>query len=138
MMNPFGNDEDDFNVNGFVDTNIQMSYIIVDEIHADHPDLLKDAFWDEIPQELPDKARGKSFSYRQEKGDMFNAEDTKKMKKKVASRESLKSIKSKPRADVIDQSYTHLKNVEFTQSAIIRERIRQKYRSSSSESLSDN
>lgn len=136
MMNPFGDDDDDFNVNGFVDTNLQMSYIIVDEIHADHPDLLKDAFWDEIPQELPDQGRGKSFDRHIEKGDIFDADDS-KSKKKIASHTSLKSIKSeilKPNPDIIDATYSHISTIKLTQSAIEREKIRRRYRSSSSES----
>ena len=33
---------------------MQVAYLIVDEMHAEHPELVKDAFWDEgVPEELP-------------------------------------------------------------------------------------
>ena len=33
---------------------VQVAYLIVDEMHAEHPELVKDAFWDEgVPEELP-------------------------------------------------------------------------------------
>jgi hypothetical protein len=32
----------------------QVSYLIVDEMHHDHPELLRDQYWDEVfPAELP-------------------------------------------------------------------------------------
>lgn len=34
-----------------------MSYLIVDEMHNDHPELLKDQYWDELPKNLPDNAK---------------------------------------------------------------------------------
>lgn len=54
LINPFGDDDDDFEVNWMVDRNLQVSYLIVDEMHHDHPELVRDQYWDEVfPQELP-------------------------------------------------------------------------------------
>lgn len=54
LINPFGEDDDDFEVNWMVDRNLQVSYLIVDEMHHDHPELLKDQYWDQVlPVELP-------------------------------------------------------------------------------------
>lgn len=54
LINPFGEDDDDFEVNWMVDRNVQVSYLIVDEMHHEHPTLVKDQYWDEgFPQELP-------------------------------------------------------------------------------------
>lgn len=54
LINPFGDDDDDFEVNWMIDRNLQMSYLIVDEMHHDHPELIRDQYWDEVfPFELP-------------------------------------------------------------------------------------
>ena len=70
LINPFGEDDDDFDMNWVIDRNLQVkvefentimyllvaqvAYLIVDEMHAEHPELVKDAFWDEgVPEELP-------------------------------------------------------------------------------------
>lgn len=53
LINPFGEDDDDFEVNWMIDRNLQVSYMIVDEMHHNHPNLVRDQYWDEIPSELP-------------------------------------------------------------------------------------
>lgn len=37
-----------------IDRHLQVSYMIVDEMHHDHPDLVRDQYWDEVfPNQLP-------------------------------------------------------------------------------------
>ncbi|XP_028174604.1 uncharacterized protein LOC135073218 isoform X4 [Ostrinia nubilalis] len=54
LINPFGEDDDDFEVNWLIDRDLQVSYMIVDEMHHEHPELIRDQYWDEVfPSELP-------------------------------------------------------------------------------------
>ncbi|CAG0904123.1 unnamed protein product [Darwinula stevensoni] len=54
LINPFGEDDDDFELNWLIDRHIKVSYMIVDEMHSHHPELIRDQYWDEIfPEALP-------------------------------------------------------------------------------------
>lgn len=62
LINPFGEDDDDFEVNWIVDRNLSVSYLIVDEMHHEHPELIKDQYWDEVfPTELPHTIASEPF-----------------------------------------------------------------------------
>ena len=47
LMNPFGEDDDDFEVNDMIDRNLQISYQIVDKMRNQAPELTKDIHWED-------------------------------------------------------------------------------------------
>ncbi|KAJ8949815.1 hypothetical protein NQ318_000513 [Aromia moschata] len=54
LINPFGEDDDDFEVVWMIDRHIQVCFLLVDKIHQEHPRLGKDAYWEETaPNFLP-------------------------------------------------------------------------------------
>ncbi|ODM96907.1 Bestrophin-3 [Orchesella cincta] len=54
MINPFGGDDDDFETNWLVDRNIALSYLIVDEMNTEFPEMVKDQYWDDVvPDDIP-------------------------------------------------------------------------------------
>ncbi|XP_058790544.1 uncharacterized protein LOC131663853 isoform X2 [Phymastichus coffea] len=54
LINPFGEDDDDIELNWLIDRHIKAGYMIVDEMHEEHPELLKDQYWNEVvPTDLP-------------------------------------------------------------------------------------
>lgn len=62
LINPFGEDDDDFEINWIVDRNLTVSYLIVDEMHHEHPELIRDQYWDEVfPTELPHTIASEPF-----------------------------------------------------------------------------
>ena len=48
MVNPYGDDDDDLELNLVIDTNIAVGFAIVDDMHAEHPELRKDLYWNVV------------------------------------------------------------------------------------------
>ena len=54
LVNPFGEDDDDFDTNFLVDRNIQHCFLLIDQVGRYPPELEKDKFWESsVPTELP-------------------------------------------------------------------------------------
>ncbi|XP_015789313.1 bestrophin-2 [Tetranychus urticae] len=53
LINPFGEDDDDFELNWILDRNLVVSMIIVDSMYNKFPRLQRDSYWDESSPTLP-------------------------------------------------------------------------------------
>ncbi|KAG8438179.1 hypothetical protein GDO86_008755 [Hymenochirus boettgeri] len=53
LINPFGQDDDDFETNWLIDRNLQVSLLAVDEMHQDVPPLEKDIYWNDSDPQPP-------------------------------------------------------------------------------------
>ncbi|XP_070847895.1 bestrophin-3-like [Chaetodon trifascialis] len=47
LINPFGEDDDDFEANWIIDRNLQVSLLAVDEMHMNLPHMTKDIYWND-------------------------------------------------------------------------------------------
>ncbi|XP_043263083.1 uncharacterized protein LOC122403557 [Colletes gigas] len=69
LINPFGEDDDDIELNWLIDRHIKAGYMIVDEMHEEHPELLKDQYWDEVvPKDLPYTVASEQYRREEPKG----------------------------------------------------------------------
>ncbi|RWS08689.1 bestrophin-4-like protein [Dinothrombium tinctorium] len=53
LINPYGEDDDDFDLNWCLDRNLLVSFAVVDDMHNKHPKLVKDMYWDDQEPMLP-------------------------------------------------------------------------------------
>lgn len=69
LINPFGEDDDDIELNWLIDRHIKAGYMIVDEMHEEHPELLKDQYWDDVvPKDLPYTVASEQYRKEEPKG----------------------------------------------------------------------
>lgn len=69
LIGPFGEDDDDIELNWLIDRHIKAAYMIVDEMHEEHPELLKDQYWDEVvPRDLPYTVASEHYRRYEPKG----------------------------------------------------------------------
>nr|XP_014335411.1 PREDICTED: bestrophin-3 isoform X2 [Bos mutus] len=53
LINPFGEDDDDFETNWCIDRNLQVSLLAVDEMHMSLPKMKKDIYWNDSAARPP-------------------------------------------------------------------------------------
>ncbi|XP_005039495.1 PREDICTED: bestrophin-3 isoform X1 [Ficedula albicollis] len=53
LINPFGEDDDDFETNWCIDRNLQVSLLAVDEMHMNLPKMEKDIYWNDTSARPP-------------------------------------------------------------------------------------
>ncbi|XP_077997863.1 bestrophin-3-like isoform X2 [Glandiceps talaboti] len=97
LMNPFGEDDDDFEMNWVVDRNLQVSYLIVDHVYKMHIPLVKDKHYDTLTPEIPytefayknktEAWMGSAFRVRMSKSDMAIVTPSKNEKDKESDGE---------------------------------------------------
>ncbi|XP_072505316.1 bestrophin-4 isoform X2 [Notamacropus eugenii] len=53
IINPFGEDDDDFETNQLIDRNLQVSLLSVDDMYGDLPPMSRDRYWGEAAAQPP-------------------------------------------------------------------------------------
>ncbi|XP_040199953.1 bestrophin-3 isoform X2 [Rana temporaria] len=53
LINPFGEDDDDFETNWCIDRNLQVSLMAVDEMHTNLPKMSRDIYWNDSDARPP-------------------------------------------------------------------------------------
>ncbi|XP_065160484.1 bestrophin homolog 15 isoform X1 [Atheta coriaria] len=105
LINPFGEDDDDIELNWLIDRHIKASYMIVDEMHEEHPELLKDQYWDDVvPKDLPYTVASEHYRREEPKG---SAE-----KYKVKTTDAMYANLISPRKTLVDDNYADYESVD--------------------------
>jgi len=72
LINPFGEDDDDFEVNFCIDRNLEVTMIVADQMYGKHPKLEKDKFWNVEKPEIPYTAAAANHKVEPYMGSTFD------------------------------------------------------------------
>ncbi|XP_067125553.1 bestrophin-2a-like [Centruroides vittatus] len=68
LINPFGDDDEDFELNWIIDRHIKVSYLGIDTLNGIPPPLIKDNYFDELDIKLPYTAASVSYKKKTYRG----------------------------------------------------------------------
>lgn len=70
LINPFGDDDEDFELNWIIDRHIKVSFLGVDVLNMNPPPIMKDNYFDESDIKLPYTAAAVSYKKKTYRGSM--------------------------------------------------------------------
>jgi len=68
LINPFGDDDEDFELNWIIDRHLKVSFLGVDVLNVDPPPLIKDNYFDEMDIKLPYTQAALNYKIRTYRG----------------------------------------------------------------------
>ncbi|XP_076052481.1 bestrophin-3-like isoform X2 [Oratosquilla oratoria] len=88
LVNPYGDDDDDFEMAWIMERNLKLSYLIVDDLHNEFPELLQDKYWGQSFPEIISLQESKEVLHRKETLDTLPTIVVENEEKKVSPEEN--------------------------------------------------
>lgn len=70
LINPFGDDDEDFELNWIIDRHLKVSFLGVDILNGGPPPMVKDNYWDDWDIKLPYTAAAVTYKKKTYRGSM--------------------------------------------------------------------